>query len=82
MEYGLSELSEPPDPMLLQYLYFQQLQHFKPSAEDIAHSKRAKYLGSSDYSFEWLWEASNMYLLMKREAYMQEPLRRGPNGAS
>ena len=67
----LSELSEPPDPKLLQYLYFQQAQHFKPLAEDIAHYKRAKYLGSTDYSFEWLWEASNRYLLMEKEDYMQ-----------
>ncbi len=28
-----------------------------PLAEDIARYKRAKYLGSPDYSFEWLWEA-------------------------
>jgi hypothetical protein len=78
----LSELSEPPDPRILQCLYFQQIQHFKPLAEDIAHYKRAKYLGSTDYSFEWLWEASNRHLLMKREDYMQESLSRGLNGAS
>ena len=78
----LSELSEPPDPQLLLYLYFQQVQHFKPLAEDIAHYKRAKYLGSTDYSFEWLWEASNRYLLMEREDYMLESLSRGLNGAS
>ena len=78
----MSELNEPPDPKILQYLYFQQVQHFKPLAEDIAHYKRAKYLGSPDYSVEWLWEASNRYLLMDGEDYMQESLRRGLNGVS
>ena len=40
-------------------------------AEDIARYKRAKYIGSPDHSFEWLWQASCRYLLMKREDYMQ-----------
>ena len=78
----LSELSEPPDPKLLQHLYFRPLQHFKPLAEDVAHYKRAKRLGSPNYSFEWLWEASNRYLIMKREDYMQVSLSRGLNGVS
>ena len=76
----LSELSEPPDPKLLQYLYFQQVQQFKPLTEDVAHYRRARYPGSPDCSFEWLWEASNRYLLMKREEYMHESLSRGLNG--
>ncbi len=70
----LSELSEPPYPKLLQYLYFQPLQHFKPLVEDIAHYKMAKYLGSSDYSFEWLREASNRYLLMKERLTCKDHL--------
>ena len=51
----MSELSEPPDPKLLQFLYYKQIQHFKPLAEDVAHYKRARYLGSPDHSFDWLW---------------------------
>ena len=44
----LGELSVPLDPNILQYLYFQQAQHFKPLAEGIAHYKRDKYPGSTD----------------------------------
>ncbi len=62
----LSELSEPPDPKLLLHLYFKQVQHFKLLDEDVSHYKRAKYLGLPDHTFEWLGEASNRYLLMKR----------------
>ena len=45
-------------------------------AEDIAHYKRAKYNGSPDHSFDWLWAASCRYLSMKREDYMQDSLNR------
>ena len=50
--------------------------------EVVAHYKRAEYHGSPDYSFEWLWEASNRYLLMNRENHMQESLSRSLNGVS
>ena len=72
----LSELHTVPDPEVLQFWYFKQLQHFKPMAEDIAHYKRAKYNGSPDHSFDWLWAASCRYLSMKREDYMQDSLNR------
>ena len=45
-------------------------------AEDIAHYKRAKWINSPDYSFDWLWAASCRYLTMKREDYMQDSLNR------
>ena len=48
----LSELSKPPDPDLLQTLYFRQVHCFKPCVEDVVHYKRAKFLHSPDYSFE------------------------------
>ena len=38
----ISELSEPPDPKILQHLYYEQIKNFKPLQEDIAHYKRAK----------------------------------------
>ena len=37
----LRELSQPPDPELLQELCFRQVQYCKPLAEDIARNKRA-----------------------------------------
>ncbi len=70
MTMVVSELSTPPDPALLQLLYFRQVQYFKPLVEDVSHFKRAKHLGSPDYSFEWLWEAANRYLTVKRENRM------------
>ena len=55
----MSELSAPPDPALVQYWYFNQVQYFMHMSEDIAHYKRAKGIpGDPDYSFEWLWAAS------------------------
>ena len=72
----LSELHTVPDPEVLQLWYFKQQQYFKPMAEDIAHYKRAKWNGSPDHSFEWLWAASCRYLSMKREDYMQDSLNR------
>ncbi len=54
----LSELQTQPDPGLLQYWYFKQVQYFKPMSEDIAHYKRAKGMpGDPDYSFEWLCDS-------------------------
>ncbi len=73
----LSELQTQPDPGLLQYLYFKQVQYFKPMSEGIAHYKRVKGIpGDPGYSFEWLWKASCRYLPMKREDYMQDALNR------
>ena len=72
----LSELHTVPADDLLQFWYFKQLQYFKPMAEDIAHYKRAKYLGSPDYCFQWLWDAACRYLAMKREDHMQDSLNR------
>ena len=61
--------------------YFKQVQCFKPLAEDITHFKRAKLLDDkSDHSFEFLVEAANRFLLMKREDAMQEALGWGPHG--
>ena len=73
----ISELSHVPDQEILQFRYFNQLNNFAPMAEDIAHYKRAKYAGTADYSFEWLWQASCRYLAGKRADYMQEFLNRG-----
>ncbi len=79
----LSELKTPPYPEILRYCYFKQVQRFKPLAEYIAHYMRAKLLESkADYSFEYLFEAANRYLLMKREDAMQEALSRGLMGTS
>ncbi len=73
----MSELQTAPDPGLLQYWYFKQVQYFKPMSEDIAHYKRAKGIpGDPDYSFERLWGASCRYLTMKREDSMQDALNR------
>ncbi len=38
----LSELKTQPDPSLLQYWYFKQVQYFKPMSEDMARYKRAR----------------------------------------
>ena len=73
---GFRELNTVPDPEVLQFGYFKQLQYFKPMAEDTAHYKRARWNGSPDHSFEWLWVASCRYLSMKREDYMQDSLNR------
>ena len=54
----LSELPTQPTPEIIQFSYFQQIQKFKPMAEDIAHYKRAKWINSPDYLFDWLWAAS------------------------
>ncbi len=78
----VSELSEPPDPKLLQYLYYEQIKNFKALQEDIAHYKRAKGLNGPEYCFDWLWQASTRYLTMKREDYMQDALSQGLNGAT
>ncbi len=66
----MSELIEPPNPKLLPFLCYRQIHHFTPVAEDVAYYERARYVGSPDQSFEWLWEASNRYLLMKGEDAM------------
>ena len=76
----LAELQTVPDKSLLQFWYFKQMQYFKPMAEDIAHYKRAQYLKSPDYSFDWLWNASCRYLTMKREDHMQHELNRSLRG--
>ena len=62
----MSELSKPPDPDLLQTLYVRQLQCFKPRAEDLAHYRRARYLLSGDYSYEYLWDAATRHLHTKK----------------
>ena len=41
---ALSELKTPPDPEILRYCHFKQVQCFKTLAEDIARYKRAKFL--------------------------------------
>ena len=72
-----------PDPAILQYCYFRQIQDLKPLADDIAYCKRAQPAAdATDQSFEFLFEAANRYLRMKREDSMQEQLSRGLNGAS
>ncbi len=75
----MSELKKQPYPDILQHLYYRQVQCFKPLAEDMSHYRRAK--GSkafaTDHSFEFLWEASSRYLLIKRGDLMQAALRRG-----
>jgi uncharacterized protein (DUF1684 family) len=80
---AMSELATAPDPAILQYCYFRQIQNFKPLADDIAYYKRARFAAdATDHSFEFLFEAANRYLRMKREDSMQEQLSRGLNGAS
>ena len=55
----------------------------QPLAEDIAHYKRAKYLyDKSGYSFQYLFDAADRYILMKREDAMQELLSRSLMGAT
>ncbi len=79
----LSELKTEPDPEILRFCYFKQIQYFKPLAEDIAHFKRANLLDDkSDHSFEFLFEAANWHVLMKREDAMQEALSRGLMGTT
>ncbi len=52
-------------------------------AENISNYKRAKHLpDKSDYSFEYLFESANRYLLMKREDAMQDALSRGLMGTT
>ena len=72
-----------PDPALLQYCYSRPIQDLKPLADDIAYCKRAQPAAdATDQSFEFLFEAANRYLRMKREDSIQERLSRGLNGAS
>ena len=79
----LSELRTQPDPDILRHCYFRQIQYFKPLAEDISHYRRAKHLpDKSDYSFEYLFESANRYLLMKRDDAMQDALSRGLMGTT
>ena len=74
----LSELRTLPDPEILRCCDFNNVQCFKPLAEDIAHYKRARFVeNKADYSFEHLFEAANSYLLMKREDAMQDALSDG-----
>ena len=78
-----SELATTPDPAILQYVYFRQIQDIKPLVGDTAYYKRARFAAdATDHSFEYLSEAANRYLRMKREDSMQEQLSRGLNGAS
>ena len=79
----LSELRTQPDPDILRHCYSRQIQYFKPLAEDISHYKRAKHLPDKpDYSLEYLFEAANRYLLMKREDAVQDALSRGLMGTT
>ena len=79
----MSELATTPDPAILQYCCFRQLQNIKPLADDTAYDRRARFAAdATDHSFEFLFEAANRYLRMKREDSMQEQLSRGLNGAS
>ena len=50
--------------------------------EDVSHYRKGQYLGPPDQSFEWLWEASSWYLLMKREDHTQESLSPGLHGVA
>ena len=72
----LSELSFVPEPSLLQFWYFKQIQNFKPMAEDIAHYRRCQWNNSPDYSVDWRGAASCRYLAQKRADYMQESLNK------
>ncbi len=79
----MSELATTPDPAILQYSYFRQIQNFKPLADEIAYDKRARFAAdATDLAFEFLFEAAKRYFRMKREDSMQEQLSRGLNGAS
>ena len=80
----MSELGTAPDPAILQYCYFRQLQNYKPLADDTAYYKRAWFAAAdaTDHSFEFLFKVANGYLRVKRDGSMQEQLSRGLNGAS
>jgi hypothetical protein len=79
---ALSELKREPDPEILQHCYFKQVPWLKPLAEDIAHYERARFLDDkSDYSFQYLFAATDRYILMKRDDAMPESLSRSLMGS-
>jgi hypothetical protein len=80
---GYERVGDKARSRYLAVLLLQQIQHFKPLADDIAYYKRARFAAdATDHSFEFLFEAANRYLRMKREDSMQDQLSRGLNGAS
>ncbi len=56
----MSELATAPDPAILQYCYFRQIQNLKPLVDDIAYYKRARFAAdATDRSFELPFEKAN-----------------------
>ena len=64
----MAELSTTPAEETLQYLYYHQIKFFKPMEADVAHYLRAEWIvGSVEYSFKWLWDATCRYIKMRRK---------------
>ncbi len=75
----MSELESRPADGLLQFLYYNQIKHFKPLAADVAHYLRAQWNNGPEYCFQWLWDAACRYISQRRQDYMQDALNKSLN---